>query len=93
MSLHNPCVKHHTPDIWMWFGQVAEAEKLAHLPKLRSLLAAPAPAGTARLPSRVLTICTLSCPLLSGGLFSLLPPQPLQGYPCSIASFFASLCT
>jgi hypothetical protein len=59
----------------------------ACLPKpLRSLfLAAP---GTTRLP-RVLAICSLSCPLLSGGLFSLWLrlPQPLfeLGHPYSIA--------
>jgi hypothetical protein len=73
-----------TSEVVAHFIRMADA---AYLPKpLRSLfLAAP---GTTRLP-RVLAICSLSCPLLSGGLFSLWLrlPQPLfeLGHPYSIA--------
>ena len=55
---------------------------IAYLAKLKHLFLA---ASAMRLPSRVLTMRSLSWPLLSGGLFSLLQPRTLQGYPLSIA--------
>jgi hypothetical protein len=63
-----------------YYSTTATTARPIYLPKPRSRFLAT---GAARLPSRVLAICSLSWPLLSGGLFSL--PQPLQGYPCSIA--------
>jgi hypothetical protein len=63
-----------------YYSTPATTARPIYLPKPRSRFLAT---GAARLPSRVLAICSLSWPLLSGGLFSL--PQPLQGYPCSIA--------
>ncbi|KAE8789918.1 hypothetical protein D1007_35884 [Hordeum vulgare] len=84
--MHNPCTHqapHHAPTL------VHDAACLGlssrHLLKLKPLLAP----GTTRLP-RVLAICSLSWPLLSGGLFSLLL-QLLQGCPYSIAPFFLCL--